>query len=143
MVRSHLVPPKQIYAKRRRGAKKVYSQKSLWIIVGVFFISIILTALLLIILYKRSKDEYNQEIESGTVAPVINPNGLEKYYFNIEDEIIIPAPTAFDDGPSEYTGQLLDVLAEYGAKATFFITGSGDAINRIYRTPTMHHNIWN
>lgn len=28
----------------------------------------------------------------------------------------------FDDGPSEYTQQLLDVLAKYNVKATFFVT---------------------
>ena len=32
----------------------------------------------------------------------------------------------FDDGPSEYTGRLLDVLKKYGVKATFFVTGAGD-----------------
>ena len=31
----------------------------------------------------------------------------------------------FDDGPSAYTEQLLDVLDDYGAKATFFVVGSG------------------
>ena len=31
----------------------------------------------------------------------------------------------FDDGPGPYTGQLLDVLREYGVKATFFVTDSG------------------
>ncbi|KAK5991535.1 Chitin deacetylase [Cladobotryum mycophilum] len=30
----------------------------------------------------------------------------------------------FDDGPFEYTGDLLDILGNYGAKATFFITGN-------------------
>ncbi|OAA53822.1 Glycoside hydrolase/deacetylase, beta/alpha-barrel [Niveomyces insectorum RCEF 264] len=30
----------------------------------------------------------------------------------------------FDDGPYNYTGDLLDKLASYGAKATFFITGN-------------------
>jgi peptidoglycan/xylan/chitin deacetylase (PgdA/CDA1 family) len=30
----------------------------------------------------------------------------------------------FDDGPFNYTSHLLDVLAAYGAKATFFITGN-------------------
>ncbi|CAK7205554.1 hypothetical protein SEUCBS139899_008331 [Sporothrix eucalyptigena] len=30
----------------------------------------------------------------------------------------------FDDGPYNYTGDLLDKLAAYGAKATFFITGN-------------------
>ncbi|KAI1375547.1 carbohydrate-binding module family 18 [Hypoxylon crocopeplum] len=29
----------------------------------------------------------------------------------------------FDDGPAEYTSELLDLLARYSAKATFFITG--------------------
>lgn len=29
----------------------------------------------------------------------------------------------FDDGPSAYTGQLLDILANYDVKATFFVTG--------------------
>ena len=33
----------------------------------------------------------------------------------------------FDDGPSAYTEQLLDVLDDYGAKATFFVVGSGSA----------------
>ena len=32
----------------------------------------------------------------------------------------------FDDGPSEHTGRLLDVLKKYGIKATFFVTGRGD-----------------
>ena len=31
----------------------------------------------------------------------------------------------FDDGPSAYTAQLLDVLDAYGAKAPFFVVGSG------------------
>ena len=31
----------------------------------------------------------------------------------------------FDDGPSAYTSELLDVLDAYGAKATFFVVGSG------------------
>ena len=42
----------------------------------------------------------------------------------------------FDDGPGPYTNELLDVLDRYGAKATFFVTGSRekyrDAITRAY-----------
>lgn len=42
----------------------------------------------------------------------------------------------FDDGPSAYTDALLDVLAKYDAKATFFVTGNRtkyrDAITRAY-----------
>lgn len=32
----------------------------------------------------------------------------------------------FDDGPGPYTAALLDVLAKYNVKATFFVTGRGD-----------------
>ncbi|MBO6145693.1 MAG: polysaccharide deacetylase family protein [Bacilli bacterium] len=32
----------------------------------------------------------------------------------------------FDDGPSQYTSQLLDVLKKYNVKVTFFVTGKGD-----------------
>lgn len=40
----------------------------------------------------------------------------------------------FDDGPSEHTYRLLDILAKHNVKATFFVTGSGDdaAIKREY-----------
>lgn len=42
----------------------------------------------------------------------------------------------FDDGPSIYTEELLDILAEYHVKATFFVTGKdkekyGDTYRRI------------
>eukprot|EP00743_Colponemidia_sp_Colp-15_P007864 GILK01008517.1.p1 GENE.GILK01008517.1~~GILK01008517.1.p1 ORF type:complete len:275 (+),score=32.95 GILK01008517.1:45-827(+) len=30
---------------------------------------------------------------------------------------------SFDDGPADYTGQLLDTLKQYGVKATFFLIG--------------------
>ncbi|MBR3386115.1 polysaccharide deacetylase family protein [Candidatus Saccharibacteria bacterium] len=32
----------------------------------------------------------------------------------------------FDDGPGPYTAELLDVLAKYNVKATFFVTGAGE-----------------
>ena len=40
----------------------------------------------------------------------------------------------FDDGPSGYTAQLLDVLKKYNVKATFFVTGAGsdDMLRREY-----------
>ena len=42
----------------------------------------------------------------------------------------------FDDGPGPYTGQLLDILAKYDVKATFFVTGADsdyfDMIGRAY-----------
>lgn len=42
----------------------------------------------------------------------------------------------FDDGPSNNTERVLDILAQYGVKATFFVTGNGqtrnDLIQRAY-----------
>jgi peptidoglycan/xylan/chitin deacetylase (PgdA/CDA1 family) len=32
----------------------------------------------------------------------------------------------FDDGPFIYTSHILDVLAQYNASATFFITGNNN-----------------
>ena len=57
-----------------------------------------------------------------------------KLYFFDEEGINDPSATVdpdaaglvaltFDDGPGYYTDQLLDVLDEYGAKATFFMVG--------------------
>ncbi len=40
----------------------------------------------------------------------------------------------FDDGPGQYTAELLDVLKKYNVKATFFVTGAGsdELIKREY-----------
>lgn len=35
----------------------------------------------------------------------------------------------FDDGPSENTGKILDILKKYNAKATFFVTGTNKGYN--------------
>lgn len=52
----------------------------------------------------------------------------------------------FDDGPwPEYTAQILDVLAKYGAKATFFTVGSciqqGEGTNLVKRAAIEGHQI--
>ncbi len=38
---------------------------------------------------------------------------------------ILKVYLTFDDGPSIYTDEILDILAEYGVKATFFVVGEG------------------
>ena len=51
-----------------------------------------------------------------------------------EDENIRKVYLTFDDGPSSNTGRILDILAEYDVKATFFVVGkeeeeyAGDAL---------------
>lgn len=51
-------------------------------------------------------------VEPVKQPDVVNPDGKVIYL-------------TFDDGPSAYTQQLLDVLAKYNAKATFFVVNNG------------------
>ena len=39
----------------------------------------------------------------------------------------------FDDGPSENTGKILEILDHYDAKATFFVTGNGQSHNHFIK----------
>ena len=46
----------------------------------------------------------------------------------------------FDDGPSAHTGRLLDILAKYNAKATFFVVNTG-YISEITRAAQEGHTV--
>ena len=46
----------------------------------------------------------------------------------------------FDDGPSDHTGWLLDILAKYNVKATFFVVGTGN-IGIISRAAAEGHTV--
>ena len=68
------------------------------------------------------KDPGGAENPDGAIGPnidlptggtTIEPNGKTIYL-------------TFDDGPGEHTGRLLDVLAKYNVKATFFVVGTKD-----------------
>ena len=43
-----------------------------------------------------------------------------------EDEYVREVYLTFDDGPSIYTDEILDILADHDVKATFFVTGKTD-----------------
>lgn len=51
----------------------------------------------------------------------------------------------FDDGPSSYTSKVLDILQEYGVKATFFVNGRSDnySLNMYRRIVNEGHSIGN
>ena len=57
-------------------------------------------------------DEKNNSSEVTRTVKVIPPRG--RIYLT------------FDDGPGYHTDELLDILAKYNVKATFFVTGNGD-----------------
>ncbi|MBR2937569.1 MAG: DUF5011 domain-containing protein [Oscillospiraceae bacterium] len=52
-------------------------------------------------------------VDLPTGGTTIEPNGKTIYL-------------TFDDGPGEHTGRLLDILAKYNVKATFFVVGGKD-----------------
>lgn len=61
--------------------------------------------------------------DSGTgEANLANPNDTLKVYLT------------FDDGPSKNTSRILDILDDYGVKATFFVNGrKGDKVTAMYK----------
>ncbi|MBR3233154.1 polysaccharide deacetylase [Candidatus Saccharibacteria bacterium] len=63
----------------------------------------------------RARDRAGNESEKVRTVRVVNPSAGERVVY-----------LTFDDGPSEHTGRLLDVLKKYGVKVTFFVTGRGD-----------------
>lgn len=70
--------------------------------------------------YKEAeKEEKAEDISELNAEPA---DGLRKVYLT------------FDDGPSPNTEELLDILAEYNVKATFFVTGKNkEGYGDIYR----------
>lgn len=55
------------------------------------------------------------EVQPGVTAGTETPSDEEKVVY-----------LTFDDGPSENTKKIIDILAQYNAKATFFVTGSNE-----------------
>jgi peptidoglycan/xylan/chitin deacetylase (PgdA/CDA1 family) len=100
----------------------------------------------------------------GTAVVVVRNLGLTGASYELALELHDPPPAppppvdssgnivhlTFDDGPHPtYTPQVLDVLAKYGAKATFFVTGSQsqahpDLLDRIVAEGhTLANHTWN
>ncbi len=59
----------------------------------------------------RAWEEQTKKQGAAATAPV--PSDIRKVYLT------------FDDGPSIYTDDILDILKEYDVKATFFVVGEG------------------
>lgn len=57
------------------------------------------------------------------IAPVAGADGQDKDVTAVEPEAAHKVYLTFDDGPSKYTEEILDILDEYDVKATFFVLG--------------------
>lgn len=64
------------------------------------------------------------KVKAAYKPPVVNPGNGEKVIY-----------LTFDDGPGPYTQKLLDILAKYNVKATFFV------VNTDYNMKTLLNNI--
>lgn len=70
--------------------------------------------------------EENQNNENQTSHSTVVQVGKEQLKAPKDSEEKRKVYLTFDDGPSIYTDEILDILAEYNVKATFFVLGKTD-----------------
>ena len=84
----------------------------------------------------RINEEILQGSGSSGISEIVEDMQSEAKENVSEAENIREVYLTFDDGPSIYTEEILDILAQYNVKATFFVTGKrkegyGDVYRRI------------
>jgi polysaccharide deacetylase len=76
-------------------------------------------------IYSYDLDSFMIDLDSSTISmvytEVFNYDIITNKKINNSDKLIA---LTFDDGPNYNTGKVLDVLAKYNVKATFFVLGS-------------------
>ena len=76
-------------------------------------------------IYSYDLDYFMIDLDSSTISmvytEVFNYDIITNKKINNSDKLIA---LTFDDGPNYNTGKVLDVLAKYNVKATFFVLGS-------------------
>ncbi len=87
--------------------------------------------------YKSEDAHGNASTAERTVTVKPLPKNDPSLAVNGEKIIFL----TFDDGPGEYTAELLDILAKYDVKATFFVTGTGDYLDLIGREAAEGHTV--
>lgn len=80
---------------------------------------------------KDKLSENSLLLDSGVNGDIVKTEAAEKTYLgsSMENANVKNGKTVyltFDDGPSEHTAELLDVLKEYDVKATFFVVCNPD-----------------
>ncbi len=92
------------------------------------------------------EQQYTKEVNSETIdekivintlpEPIANQEVLDNSAVVINDgkdmvEQYRKIYLTFDDGPSIYTEEILNILSDYGVKATFFVTGKTDEDSKL------------
>ena len=70
--------------------------------------------------------EETSGMDTETVAVTAPASGIDETDNLAQDGDVHKVYLTFDDGPSENTDAILDVLSEYDVKATFFVVGKED-----------------
>ncbi len=80
----------------------------------------------------EGQGQENTDRESaGTAAPIEPETAPSESLPEVsETEPAHKVYLTFDDGPSVYTNEILDILDEYGVKATFFVVGKEDEASK-------------
>ncbi len=137
-------------ARQREKRQRVNRMKKTIVIFLLCFIVLTLISLVFLVISVLSLSAKVKELETSTVtieeteAVAADDGDLdsEKLYTadnldNLAEEGDIPRVyLTFDDGPSDNTDAILDILDDYNIKATFFVVGKdvdtyGDAYKRI------------
>ncbi|MBR2189795.1 MAG: DUF5011 domain-containing protein [Eubacterium sp.] len=87
--------------------------------------------------YKSTDEHGNESTAERTVTVGPLPKNDPSLAVNGENIVFL----TFDDGPGEYTAKLLDILAKYDVKATFFVTGLGGQLDLIGREAEEGHTV--
>lgn len=72
---------------------------------------------------KQLRENAEADVAEAAVSINIEQADESESPFIEEESSTKKVYLTFDDGPSIYTGQILDILDQYGVKATFFVTG--------------------
>lgn len=138
-----------------RSPQRIKRVRRLKQIIRFFFLCFLLlpTVLCIILFGRLDRLEDSQELIRKTMEQarkVENEILSSKQTENEQQSVILPGDDdmegpeeqeqlreiylTFDDGPSIYTDEILDILDEYGVKATFFVVGKEDwQYERMYR----------
>ena len=109
----------QFLKKKRRVA--------VWIVVLVAVVTALVPASVPSDVFAPDASAYAEIYEAGVDIATLedtSANITEKLLVHGKDSPDKVAYLTFDDGPTAMTERVLDVLSDYGVKATFFVVGS-------------------
>lgn len=123
--------------KRRKRVQRIRTGIITFISVWMI-LSIVLTAIMIVKMISLQKQidylagHYNEAVSvSDTLTNSAADSGIVMQTMNAEENLaaegdIHKVYLTFDDGPSDNTAEILDILDDYGIKATFFVNGRED-----------------